>query len=210
MKLGPLIFQDDVARLSLNSHSAQSGNLRMRCVAESKLLDFNVEKSCFVVFANKKTQSKFQNELSKAPLELCNRPMAQEKYVKYLGDYLSEKGLEDSVQLTVNKRKGLANKAIFEVRSILNDCRAHLAGGIVSGFNLWEMAVLPMLLYNAETWYEISQKTIDVLEKIQLNFLRSVLGVGSGCPLVLIYSETGMILMEYRILQRKLLFLHRL
>ena len=42
--------------------------------------------------------------------------------------------------------------------------------------------MLSMLLYNAETWQEISNKTIDELEKLQLNFLRAVLGVGSGCP----------------------------
>ena len=136
-------------------------------------------------------------ELSKAPLELCDQPMKQESNVKYLGDYLSEKGLSESVKITVKRRKGLVNKAIFEVKCILNDCRANLTGGIVSGFSLWEMAVLPMLLYNAETWQETSRKTIEELEKLQLKFLRIVLGVGTGCPIVLLYSETGVILMEF-------------
>jgi len=56
------------------------------------------------------------------------------------------------------------------------------------------------------TWQEISRKTIDELEKLQLNFLRALLGVGSSCPKVMIYSETGMVLMELRILQKKLLW----
>ena len=83
-------------------------------------------------------------------------------------------------------------------------------GGIVSGFDIWEIAVIPTLLYNAETWQEISNKTVEELETIQLSFLRSILGVGSGCPTVLLYSETGTLLMEFRILQKKLLFLHHL
>lgn len=86
LKLGPLIFQDDVARLSLDLHSAQSGNVRMRSVAESKLLDFNVGKSCFVVFGSK-TRSEILNKLSKEPLQLCDQPMKRESNVKYLGDF---------------------------------------------------------------------------------------------------------------------------
>ena len=39
--LAPLLFQDDVARLSLTVASAQAGNDRMMNVAETKLLDFN-------------------------------------------------------------------------------------------------------------------------------------------------------------------------
>ena len=96
----------------------------MRSVTESKLLDFNIGKSCFVVFASNKTRSKMLNELSESPLQFCEQTMKQESNVKYLGDYLSEKGLSESVQITVNKRKGLVNKAIFEVKRILNDCRA--------------------------------------------------------------------------------------
>ena len=114
------------------------------------------------------------------------------------------------MKATVNKRKGVINRAIFEIKSVLKDCRAHLTGGIVSGFDIWEIAVIPTLLYNAETWQEISNKTVEELETIQLSFLRSILGVGSGCPTVLLYSETATLLMEFRILQKKLLFLHHL
>ena len=45
LPLAPLLFQDDIARLSLSVQSAQFGNDVMRSVAESKLLDFNIEKS---------------------------------------------------------------------------------------------------------------------------------------------------------------------
>ena len=98
------------------------------------------------------------------------------------------------------KRKGLVCRAIFEIKSILNDCRAHVTGGLVSSLNLWEVAVIPMLLYNAETWQDINRKTIDILESMQLNFLRTILGVGPRCPTVLLYAETEVILMEYRVL----------
>lgn len=43
--LRPLIFQDDVARLSEDRQSAQSGNDKMETMIETKLLDFNLDKS---------------------------------------------------------------------------------------------------------------------------------------------------------------------
>ena len=36
------------------------------------------------------------------------------------------------------------------------------------------------------------------------------MAIGSGCPLPLLYSETGIICMELRILEKKLGFLHHL
>ena len=210
LELGPLLFQDDVARLSLDRLSTQSGNERMRNVAETKLLSFNSEKSCFVIFGSERRRQELMKDLYHSPLLLSGKEMKNESSIKYLGDQLSEKGLPDSVRLTVMKRKGLVSRAIFEIKSVLNDCRAHITGGLVSGLNLWEVAVLPMLLYNAETWLSINRKTIDILENLQLNFLRSILGVGPGCPSVLLYAETGTILMEYRVLEKKLNFLHHL
>lgn len=162
-----------------------------------------------VVGKNKRRQE-LMKHIADNPIKLCNQPMGQVSQSKYLGDVISESGLSESVQCTVNKRKGTVSRAIYEIRSVLNDCRAHLVGGLVSGFEMWEIAVIPMLLYNSETWMEISKKTIEDLEKLQLNFLRTTLGVGVGCPMPLLYSETGTLLMEFRILQKKLLFMHHL
>ena len=54
----------------------------------------------------------------------------------------------------------------------------------------------------------MKSKTVDKLEKIQVTFLRCLLAVGTGCPTQLLYSETGTLLMEFRILRKKLMFLH--
>ena len=162
------------------------------------------------MFGPKQRRQEITDEWEKDPLLLCNKRMGQKSNAKYLGDYLSERGLADSIHLTALKRKGVVTRACYEIRNILADCRAHITGGIVSGFDMWEIAVIPVLLYNAETWQDISRKTLDELEKMQLFFLRSTLAVWTGCPIPLLYSETGCLLMECRILQKKLMFLHHL
>ena len=55
---------------------------------------------------------------------------------------------------------------------------------------------------------EVSKKSIEELDKLQLKFLRCLMAVGSGCPIPILYSETGSLKMEFRILERKLIFLH--
>ena len=47
-----------------------------------------------------------------------------------------------------------------------------------------------------------------MLEDLQLQFYRCMMAVGSGCPIPSLYFETGGTLIQYRILQKKLLFLH--
>ena len=92
----------------------------------------------------------------------------------------------------------------------MDDFRSHTVGGLAAGLLLWEMSVIPMLLYNSETWQEMSNDLVAELEKMQYTFLRYLLAIGNGCPLPLLLSETGTMLIELRILQRKVLFLHHL
>ena len=97
-------------------------------------------------------------DLARNPLKLCNKIMKQEFSAKYLGDFISEKGLSDSVSVTVAKRKGMVIRAMYEIRSIVDDCRSNVVGGITVGLEIWEIAFLPMLLNNAECWTEIAEK----------------------------------------------------
>ena len=127
---------------------------------------------------------------------------------KYLGHHISGIGLAESVAATVAKRRGLVIRSIFEIRTVIEDCRSQVSGGLAAGIDIWEMAVLPMLLNNSECWQEVSDKTIKELDNLHLMFLRCILAVGSGCPIPSLFWETGSIRMQYMILQRKLIFLH--
>ena len=152
VRIQPLLYQDDVLRLATNIVSAQKGNDKMETLAETKLLDYNMDKSCFILFGSNKDRKKIEDELNEHPLVLYNKPMKQVKVEKYLGDFLSH-SLEDSVAETVKRRKGQVVQSIVDIRNIIDDCRSQVVGGIVSGIDMWEMAVIPFLLYNSEFFY---------------------------------------------------------
>ena len=55
--------------------------------------------------------------------------------------------------------------AIMEIKTIIEDYRIHVVGGLKSGLDIWEMAIIPSLLNNAETWDEIDEESM-----IKLNY----------------------------------------
>ena len=61
--------------------------------------------------------------------------------------------------------------------AIIEDWRAQVAGEFQGALDLWEMAILPSLLYNTETWVGIGNASMNKLEDIPLFFLRLALRV---------------------------------
>ena len=79
-------------------------------------------------------------------------------------------------------------------------------GGIIGALDMWELAVIPALLYNSETWYGINQECIEELEKLQNLFLRVILQTPKGTPKTALKWDTGTWPMKHRIYFRKLTF----
>ena len=115
--LQPLLYQDDISRLSTSVQSAQFGNIRMEWVAETKLLDFNSEKSCCIILGSKVAKKALERDLESQPLTLCGKNMKCVTEEKYLGDVLSTGGLAESVKATILKRKGQVIRSIIEIRT---------------------------------------------------------------------------------------------
>ena len=121
-----MLFQDDIGRICDSVKASQHGNDRVAHVMESKLLDFNIDKSCFLVVGNTKSKQNIRKQLEASPLTLSGFPMKEMTQEKYLGDYLHCNGNPDSVAATVQVRSGLAVSAVNEIRSVLEDCSVNV------------------------------------------------------------------------------------
>ena len=71
---------------------------------------------------------------------------------KYLGDVVDEGGLGASVMATIMNRRGKVVAAMLEAAGIVEDFRAQCVGGFMVALDLWQVAILPTLLYNCNTW----------------------------------------------------------
>ena len=80
-------------RLANSLEDEQAGLTKLEQLAESKLLDYNITKTCAIVVGAKKARMHLKEELSKNPLKLYNKDLATKKCDKYLGWYLNEEGV---------------------------------------------------------------------------------------------------------------------
>ena len=158
---------------------------------------------------SKKQKQAIGAELEKNPLE-CGAFVTEEKQdEKWLGQYLSARGLAASVEKTISEREGKIRAAGLEILAIVEDWRSKAAGGLETALVLWQACCLPSLLAGAATWVEISAASEKKLNSLQNWFLRLVLRVGPGAPLASLLWDTGMLDMGLHVWREKvMLMLH--
>ena len=200
--LHPVIFMDDINKLSVDREAAQRANDKMEQMVEKKLLDLNPIKGCYMVVGNESARRKLIKELEGNPITSCGKPMKCVSSEKFLGEVFS-KNLTESVHETVKRRIGLISQSVFEIRAVVDDKRSECLGGMSLAFSLWEQASVPSLLHGAEVWTDIKQKTLKLLDKVQLKFLRVCLSVSRSCPIPMLLQQTGTLFMSNRILLKQ-------
>ena len=151
-----------------------------------------------------------EKELSNNPVKFDNFEMKKKMKDKWLGEILHEDGLAASVHATILDREGKVKGAIREAIAIMEDFRMQKIGGLMGGIDLWEVAIIPSLLNNAETWVEINEMSVTLLEELQNSFIRKIFRTKKTTPKVALTFETGMLPMRLRIMMRKLIFVNDL
>ena len=210
-KLSPMIFQDDTMRFATSIDQVQQGNILISSAIKSKQLELNITKSGVIVFGKKKKVDLIKSTVESNQSFSINGVKVKVKLEdKYLGDYLHSGGLSKSVEVTVAKRYGVCLHKVMELKSVIEDFRMHSLGGIKVGLEIFNLTILPHLIYNADTWLEIDEKTITRLESLQKTMLRSLLSVPNSTPCPALAWDTASISVEYRVYQKKLLFLFHL
>ena len=162
LRLQPTIFQDDISRLSSSRVSAQTGNIFVSSCMESKLLDLNVDKSCFIIIGNTSYTQDLRNEIKQYPLQLCGIMMKEKTTDKYLGDLItSDCKINYNIEERYNKGIGISNHIIILLKEIY------------FGQHYFEMGVLfrqSMLINgircNSEVLYGLNKSHIERLESV--------------------------------------------
>ena len=79
-----------------------------------------------------------------------------------------------------------------------------------TGLEIFELSVIPFILYNSEVWDSIPVEGVQMLEKIQLTFLRMVLKTPKSTPIQSLLWETGSLDIVSKINIRNLNFYHHI
>ena len=126
LMLSLMLFVDYVMRIADNVLDAQSGLIKLEQVSESKLLQYTMTKTSFIVFGSKTARKSIEKDLERSPLVLQGSKVRETDSEKYLGWILSGKSVEDCAYRTVLRRRGNVRRAISHIKSVIEDsrCRA--------------------------------------------------------------------------------------
>ena len=125
---------------------------------------------------------------------------------KYLGDIISTDGRNiKNVKARVAKGKGI----ISRILAILD--------GIPFGEFYFEIAAIlresllvSSMLSNSESWYNVSKAELELLETIDVQFLRSILKAPKSTPKEMLFLELGCVPLRQLIRKRRIYFLHHI
>ena len=172
-----------------------------------KQLKLNIDKCSYILLGSRPKVEEIRKFISKSPLLLSGNETKEKTNDKYLGEHLHSEGLSETIAFTVQQRHWLAVSAIMEIKTIINDYRINTPGGLNTGILLWELAVIPMILNNSETWNDIDAETLKILEDLQNTFLRYLFSTPRTSPTPALCWDSGLLKMKYRIWQKQINFL---
>ena len=211
VRLSVLSFQDDALRMCTSVESLQRGNIYMDNAMKRKQLTLGIDKCSVLVFDKKSRIGVVREAINKEKnLTLSNQLLRVKAKDEYLGDILHEGGLSKSARETIDKRYGRIFASIIEFSSILEDYRIDTLGGMKAGLDIIELALIPSLLHNADTWIHIDSEAELKLERLQNTMFRYLFGVPECTPKPILRFDLGHLSMREKIHIRKLNLVHHL
>ena len=203
--VAPLMWVDDMLNPCETLAQARQANSKVNTLLKERGLNLNKEKSVCLIIGTKEQKLKASQALEENPLMCGDNETKEKQDEKWLGQYLSARGLAASVEKTVNAREGKIRAAGREIAAIVEDWRSRAAGGLDTALTLWQACCIPSLLAGCGAWVEMSCAVEKKLNKIQNWFLRLVLQVGPGAPLASLLWDTGLLDMGLLVWREKLM-----
>ena len=169
-----ILYADDTIILSDNAKEFQDILNTFNEYCKKWKLKINICKTKIIIFGNYIRNQHFTFYITGEEIEIV-------KEFKYLGVLFTKNGRfvqhVKSVSTLACKAMHLLRKRIVNLYLPV-DCQ----------LKLFDQTIVPILLYGSEvTGFENLQQ----IEKIQLDFLRSILKMKSSTPLVMVYGEFG-------------------
>ena len=221
VEIPPLSMVDDLLSVSECGFKTQTVNAFLTFKTDSKKLQFGAQKckklhvgknlasyKCTAMKVDEWKEVEVVNEETGIDeiKDICNDKyeMEEKEDEKYLGDLISVDGRNvKNIKSRVAKGTGIISKIL----SILD--------GIPFGQYYYEVAMilrnsllLSSLLCNSESWYNVTQAELNLIESVDLQFFRRILNVPKSTHKEMFYLEFGCIPLRHLIRKRRIMFLH--
>ena len=193
IKLLLILYADDTVVFADNELSLQKALDGLENYCKLWKLNVNCSKTKILVFCGKKPNYKY-------PFKLNNQLLEHVSSYKYLGITFNFNGKFNN---GVKELKDQGRRAMF---SLLQKSR-HLNLDISVQIELFNSLVRPIITYGCEVW---GYSCVDIIESLQLEFLKYILHVKKSTPNCFVYGETGQYPLYIHVHSRLIKFWHKL
>jgi len=187
MKLYILLYADDTVILAESLDELQKALYAMESYCKENNLQVNVSKTKVIVFSKGKIRKLPKIVFNNIELDVVF------SYI-YLGVLFNYNGKFNSAQ------KNLYDKASRAMFGLIAKCR-RLRLPLDIQLKLFDSVVKPIMLYGCEVWGPYSS---DLANKLQLRFLKIILGLRKTTTTTMVRGETGSFPLQCDIQQRVL------
>ena len=201
----PLGMIDDLVCVSECGHRTAMMNAFINHKSSSKKLQFGVEKckkmhvgrikreyKCQDLKVDKWEEVRIKNDENieiEEDLFVGEHKMEEKMEEKYLGDVISNDGKNiKNIKARAAKGKGIVNR-IITILDAIPLGRRYFEIGII----LRDVLLVSSMLFNSESWYNVTEKELELLEIVDLLFLRKLIGAPKSTPKEMLYLERGLI-----------------
>ena len=176
--ISSLLFVDDIVDLSLSCEDFVSAHINALLFAKRKKLNYSGTK-CFCMVINGKKVEIPLLEIDEEKLVL----LAEE--ITYLGDVFNSKGNNDGL-IADRIRRG--TKAMVTISALMSEVNVGVYQ-ISTFLLLYQSLFLSTILFNSQTWSNLRKQDIKALTRLQLKFLKRIVGVSSSTSNSFIFLE---------------------
>ena len=169
---------------------------------KKNLLNFNLDKSEQMIMKyNKK-----RREVERKNVLLNGKEIKTVESYNYLGDIKCYEGTQNAcIANRISSGMGVINEIKFLVKQ-----EAFIDQSLEISIRLVETILIPKVIYACETWTNLTKKNINDLERLQKDALTLINGLPKSTPYDGLIYECGLMPMEYRIKEKRLLYLQKI
>ena len=194
-----LTYVDDIATLNTTTRDVYYSHERVKWFSKKKRLSLSVGK-CILLCINLKKSDVIPR------LYIDNTVVPVKDVATYLGDQFNNKGTNtDLIEERVKKGK----TCIVNTMALCSDITMGIHA-IETLLLLYRSLFIPVILYNAQAWSNLTKTDLLSLQRIQLKFIKRIFHAPSSTSNPITYLETGILPIKYEIHIKQLVFLHHI
>ena len=221
VEIPPLTMVDDVLTISECGFKTSMAHAYIKTKTDEKKLQFGADK-CKKLHVGK-VYEEFKCQTLKVDewkeVEIVNeetgvdgikdvlvgeKEMESKNEEKYLGDVIASDGKNiKNVKARIAKGKGVVSR-ILSIMDGIPFGKYYYEVGII----LRNSLLVSSMLCNTEAWYCITKAELELLESVDVTFLRKLLNAPRATPKEMLYLELGCIPFRELIIKRRILFMH--